>query len=992
MAELLTKIPTNLTEYPNSFKRQGAFPLEAYSVFYATEDKTAFEAAQDYATNNGIAYVGQTLAVVTANAEDSAVVDDVTFYIIADAAGTLQEVGKATNGDNNSITLTDGVLSLKGFEAAPNATLPQKAPVYKMDGEDFVTDDQGNKIIDHYELHWVTIDSIVEGDGNTKAVVAAGDNETHVIIETVRNDETDTNTYKISLDLSAYATNVTVGNAIDAAKQDLQDKIDAEKSAREAAIGVASAPASTEHPEGVKASGIHAVIEAGDAALETKIADVLAEAKQYTDDNVYNDEALSERVKAVEDTVSDHGTRIGVLETAIGSEASGLIKDLADEAAAREQGDEKALDDAKAYTDDEIEGLEIIIEKKTVENIESDYIVIKNKAGTEVASVNAAKFVKDGMLDSAVYSTETKKLTLTWNTDSDKENSVTELDLNDLVNTYTGSEHIVVGTDGVISVKDTVALKTDLTSLKTTIDGELAAEVETLEAANTAIGERIDGVVADVALKAVKSEVDAALADKADKSAFDTHVETYNEFVESYAADKETFATTTDLDNKVDTTTYENDKETFATKTDVSGQFAAAGQRIGLVEEAIGKEAEGDDAATGLYKKIGDLGVDVATNYATKTEVAGVDAKTGSNTTLITNLSKRIDDIVAEGGEPNTINNIKVNGVAQTIAEDKSVNITVPVISDTKISQLNDGQALLNDVDKAKADIITLGGSINGAHTNVAGLITRIAALETEVRIEGESRIDALEGTLNGVEGTSTGLIGTTATLVSDVAGLKTEDNRLAALIQATDAKFANYQTKADAETAHKALSDDITSLNSTFTAYVQSQETTIAALATKTELANKADKTELDSYYTKTVADETFVKSADFNNKVDARVNTLIDGANSEDTITNITNLIEFVNENASDIAQLITDVDTNTATIAEHSEKIQINTNSITALTTTVAAQKVIDSDEITASTVEGGVQLSVKKVNVNTLVQTTGEVLILNGGSATVSTTEA
>ena len=34
MAKLLTGIPINLTEYPNSFKRQGAFPLEAYSIFY----------------------------------------------------------------------------------------------------------------------------------------------------------------------------------------------------------------------------------------------------------------------------------------------------------------------------------------------------------------------------------------------------------------------------------------------------------------------------------------------------------------------------------------------------------------------------------------------------------------------------------------------------------------------------------------------------------------------------------------------------------------------------------------------------------------------------------------------------------------------------------------------------------------------------------------------------------------------------------------------
>jgi hypothetical protein len=240
MAELLNKIPSNLTEYPNSFKRQGAFPLEAYSVFYT------MDAAEAYASSNPISYVGQTLAVVTANAENPAVVDDVTFYIIADAEGTLQEVGKATNGDDNTITLIDGVLSLKGFDAAPNATLPQKAPVYVKDEEGNDTD-----VVDHYELRWVAIDAIVEGDTNTKTVVAKGDEETHVIIETVRDEANDTNTYKISLDLSAYATNTAVGNAIDTAKntiyesiagvkEELEGAIADEKAAREAAIGAAS--------------------------------------------------------------------------------------------------------------------------------------------------------------------------------------------------------------------------------------------------------------------------------------------------------------------------------------------------------------------------------------------------------------------------------------------------------------------------------------------------------------------------------------------------------------------------------------------------------------------------------------------------------------------------------------------------------------------------------------------------------------------------------
>ena len=1004
MAELLNKIPSNLTEYPNSFKRQGAFPLEAYSVFYT------MDAAEAYASSNPISYVGQTLAVVTANAENPAVVDDVTFYIIADAEGTLQEVGKATNGDDNTITLTDGVLSLKGFDAAPNATLPQKAPVYVKDEEGNDTD-----VVDHYELRWVAIDAIVEGDTNTKTIVAKGDEETHVIIETVRDEANDTNTYKISLDLEAYATSAAVGDAIDAAKEELNGAIAAEKAAREAAIGVASAPAvgeegAEDYVPAVEASGIHAVIEEGNAALEQKIADALAEAKKYADDNdtytVYDD------TEVVED-IADHESRIGAIESTLGDEAQGLIKDVAanaqaiiDEAAAREQGDEDTLDAAKGYTDEQITGLDIVIEKKTVEEVESDYIVIKNKSGVEVASVNAAKFVKDGMLESADYSTDTKKLVLTWNTDAGK--TATEIDLNDLVNTYTGSDHIIVGTDGKISIADDVALESDLTALETAFEKAIEDEAKARDDADKAIGERIDGVVADVALKAVKTDVEAALAEKADKSAFDTHVEAYGEFVEGYNADKETFATKTDLDNKVDTTTYNNDKSTFATKTEVNGQFTAVGQRIDLIEEAVGKEAEGETAATGLYKKIEDLGTDVATNYATKTEVAGVDAKADSNTNLITNLTGRLDGIVAQGGEPNTINTIKVNGVAQAIDSEKAVDIAVPVISEIKVSQLNDGQALLDRTTAAEGKITDLETGVSNNQTAISTLSGQVSALNTEVTVNVDARLDALEGAVNGAEGVSEGLVGKVATLVSDVSGLKTKDGELAALIQGNTNKFADYYTKTEEDAKHKELSDAIANVDltsrlevSVFEAYKTAQKELTDTLAVaadveatfetvNAEIAKKADKTELANYYTKDEANAEFMTEAEVKATVDAVIADAVD----TDTLEGLANLVEYVHENAGELAALVKTVEanaaaieTNTSAIAANKAAHEQNAADIEALATTVAAQKVVESTEISTTDVEGGVELGIKEVNVNKLVQTAGDVLILNGGSATV-----
>ena len=156
---------------------------------------------------------------------------------------------------------------------------------------------------------------------------------------------------------------------------------------------------------------------------------------------------------------------------------------------------------------------------------------------------------------------------------------------------------------------------------------------------------------------------------------------------------------------------------------------------------------------------------------------------------------------------------------------------------------------------------------------------------------------------------------------------------------------------------------------------------------------ANAAD------VYTTTDADAKFVAAADLNDKIDARVNTLIDGANNEDTIKNVTNLVEFVNNNAGDIAELVTTVDNNAKAIAANTAAIEANTaaheknaGDIAALITTVAAQEVKESTEISVAAAEGegatGVQLGIKEVNVNKLVQTTGDILILDGGSATVS----
>ena len=65
--------------------RTDAAPLEAYEIFDSLAE------AQEYAQNNGVAYVGQTVKVVDG--------EGVKVYVIADEAGTLK--GLATGGDTD---------------------------------------------------------------------------------------------------------------------------------------------------------------------------------------------------------------------------------------------------------------------------------------------------------------------------------------------------------------------------------------------------------------------------------------------------------------------------------------------------------------------------------------------------------------------------------------------------------------------------------------------------------------------------------------------------------------------------------------------------------------------------------------------------------------------------------------------------------------------------------------------------------------------------
>ena len=102
------------------------------------------------------------------------------------------------------------------------------------------------------------------------------------------------------------------------------------------------------------------------------------------------------------------------------------------------------------------------------------------KDSIEIATIPAADFIKDGMLDKATYDEETHKITLTFNTDAGKQ--PIELNLSDLVDTYEAGNGLGL-TGNVFSIKKSAEADSE-GFLKVGTDGIKVSGVQ--DAINTA--------------------------------------------------------------------------------------------------------------------------------------------------------------------------------------------------------------------------------------------------------------------------------------------------------------------------------------------------------------------------------------------------------------------------------------------------------------------------------------------------------------------------
>nr|UVX63750.1 MAG: hypothetical protein [Bacteriophage sp.] len=222
----------------------------------------------------------------------------------------------------------------------------------------------------------------------------------------------------------------------------------------------------------------------------------------------------------------------------------------------------------------------------------------------------------------------------------------------------------------------------------------------------------------------------------------------------------------------------------------------------------------------------------------------------------VSSLSKRVDDLVTAGGEPNVIETVKVNGVAQEVSE-KAVDIKVP----TKVSELTNDSAFQTNTEVAQAIQTAISKTGHAVFKKVDAVPETAAAEDNVLYLVMNSKTKHYD-IYAKVENEVVLLDDTTVDLTNyvekeDGKGLSTNDyttedkEKLAGLNNYTHPSYTQqssgfYKVTVDA-TGHVSAveavtKEDITGLG------IPAQDTTYSPATSEADgLMSKNDKTKLD-------------------------------------------------------------------------------------------------------------------------------------------------
>lgn len=248
-----------------------------------------------------------------------------------------------------------------------------------------------------------------------------------------------------------------------------------------------------------------------------------------------------------------------------------------------------------------------------------------------------------------------------------------------------------------------------------------------------------------------------------------------------------------------------------------------------------------------------------------------------------------------------------------------------------------------------EADIAALTQQITNRNSTVDKELADLKAKDTTI-----------EGDIAGLKTATSNNATTIGDHTSRITALETKDTELVGQITAVDGKFANYS---DTTAMNKAIDDKIAAIPAVdLTDYAKSADV-------------ESTYAKIGDSYTKAEADAEFMTESE----VDDRINALIVGADPEGgkAITDIVNLVKYVDENASEIAALITATDANTAKLAGIDTTVKGYVDSaIAALVMPKASTEVTIAEDGT---------LGIGQVSTDKLVQGV-DTFIIDGGSAT------
>ena len=407
---------------------------------------------------------------------------------------------------------------------------------------------------------------------------------------------------------------------------------------------------------------------------------------------------------------------------------------------------------------------------------------------------------------------------------------------------------------------------------------------------------------------------------------------------------------------------------------------------------------------------------DASTTYATQTTVNDLNTTVTNQGNTLSTLNTKVDEIIAAGGQPNTIEHVAVNGVRLTPDEDKQVNVVVPtkftdITDDSGFSDLisaakaqadkgvNDAAAAQATANQAQADVDAVEETVGEHSTIIAGHTTSISDHSTRITQleEADTAHTAEYNALKAiVDGHTTSIASKAEQTALDTANanITKNTNAIATLndttIPAINAEVAKKANSADVYTKSDVYNKtEIGTIETGKTLVQMIEEAQSAATYDDTQI--KADiKANTDALAILNGAVETAGSvKAEAKAAADIAVATVVDGApEALDTLREVAEWIANDESGATAMANKIAANEKAIADINNETTGILATAKSYADVlfagipTATADALGLVRADNVSIVNNEG--VLSVKAVSTDLLTQGTQE-FILNGGSA-------